>query len=60
LVVVGNNEEIEAERRSIIAAIETHGGVIARAAAELGLSRQALYRRMDRLGISLERQLKQS
>ncbi|WAS99024.1 sigma-54-dependent transcriptional regulator [Nannocystis punicea] len=57
---VGNNEEIEAERRSIIAAIETHGGVIARAAAELGLSRQALYRRMDRLGISLERQLKQS
>lgn len=56
----GASEEIEAERRSIIAAIEAHGGVIARAAAELGLSRQALYRRMDRLGISLERQLKQS
>ena len=56
----GTSEEIEAERRSIIAAIEAHGGVIARAAAELGLSRQALYRRMDRLGISLERQLKQS
>ena len=55
-----SSEEIEAERRSIIAAIEAHGGVIARAAAELGLSRQALYRRMDRLGISLERQLKQS
>jgi transcriptional regulator of acetoin/glycerol metabolism len=26
-------------------------GVIAQAAAELGLSRQALYRRMERLGI---------
>jgi DNA-binding NtrC family response regulator len=56
----GTSEEIEAERRQIIAAIEAHGGVIARAAAELGLSRQALYRRMDRLGISLERQLKQT
>ena len=56
----GASEEVEAERRQIIAAIEAHGGVIARAAAELGLSRQALYRRMDRLGISLERQLKQS
>jgi DNA-binding NtrC family response regulator len=41
-------------------ALETHAGVVARAAAELGLSRQALYRRMDRLGISLERQLRQS
>ena len=28
------------------------GGVIAQAAAELGLSRQALYRRMERLGIA--------
>ena len=27
------------------------GGVIAQAAADLGLSRQALYRRMDRFGI---------
>ncbi|HZV38995.1 MAG TPA: helix-turn-helix domain-containing protein, partial [Pseudoxanthomonas sp.] len=27
------------------------GGVIAQAAAELGLSRQALYRRMERHGI---------
>ena len=59
-VARGASEEVEAERRQIIAAIEAHGGVIARAAAELGLSRQALYRRMDRLGISLERQLKQS
>jgi len=57
---LGNNEDTEAERRAIVAALETHAGVVARAAAELGLSRQALYRRMDRLGISLERQLRQS
>jgi DNA-binding NtrC family response regulator len=30
-------------------------GVVSRAAEQLGLSRQALYRRMDRLGIVLER-----
>ncbi len=57
---IGNSEDTEAERRAIVAALETHAGVVARAAAELGLSRQALYRRMDRLGISLERQLRQS
>lgn len=32
-------------------------GVISRAAAELGVSRQALYRRMARLGISVERRM---
>ncbi|HEY0135316.1 MAG TPA: sigma-54 dependent transcriptional regulator [Nannocystis sp.] len=57
--VIGN-EDTETERRQIVAALEAHAGVVARAAAELGLSRQALYRRMDRLGISLERQLRQS
>jgi transcriptional regulator of acetoin/glycerol metabolism len=31
---------------------------VSRAAAELGLSRQALYRRMERLGIELERRPK--
>jgi transcriptional regulator of acetoin/glycerol metabolism len=34
-------------------------GVISKAAAELGISRQALYRRMDRLGLSLERRLRE-
>jgi len=33
-------------------------GVVARAAAELGMSRQALYRRMERLGIEMERRPK--
>lgn len=44
-----------AERRRLEALLIDHGGVVARAAAELGLSRQALYRRMERLGIVLER-----
>jgi transcriptional regulator with GAF, ATPase, and Fis domain len=39
------------ERATIERALETAQGVISRAAAELGLSRQALYRRMERLGI---------
>jgi DNA-binding NtrC family response regulator len=41
----------EPDRAMIEAALERNGGVLAQAAAELGLSRQALYRRMDRLGI---------
>ncbi len=32
-----------------------HAGRVSQAAEELGLSRQALYRRMERLGITLER-----
>ena len=39
------------DAQDIRAALERAGGVIAQAAAELGLSRQALYRRTDRLGI---------
>ena len=39
------------ERRLIEAALQRAGGIISQAAAELGLSRQALYRRMDKLGI---------
>jgi DNA-binding NtrC family response regulator len=41
----------EPEARDIEAALARAGGVISQAAAELGLSRQALYRRMDKLGI---------
>ena len=42
----------EPDRAAIEAALERSGGVLAQAAAELGLSRQALYRRLDRYGIS--------
>jgi len=41
----------EPDRAAIEAALIRNGGVLAQAAADLGLSRQALYRRLDRLGI---------
>ena len=41
----------EPDRAAIETALARDGGVVAQAAAELGLSRQALYRRLDRLGI---------
>jgi len=43
------------ERDRIEGALRDAGGVIADAARALGLSRQALYRRMHRLGLSVER-----
>jgi DNA-binding NtrC family response regulator len=42
----------EPDREMIENALSNARGVISQAAAELGLSRQALYRRMDKLGIS--------
>jgi DNA-binding NtrC family response regulator len=44
--------EAEPDREAIERALANAGGVVSQAAAELGLSRQALYRRMDRLGIT--------
>jgi transcriptional regulator of acetoin/glycerol metabolism len=38
-------------KEAIEAALESSGGMILYAAQALGLSRQALYRRMDRLGM---------
>ncbi len=46
------------ERRRIDAALVDCGGVVSRAAAALGMSRQALYRRMEKLGIVLERRVR--
>ena len=46
--------EAELDRATIEAALARTGGVIAQAAAELGLSRQALYRRMEKLSIPRE------
>ena len=45
----------EAERSELVALLAQTGGVVAHAASQLGISRQALYRRMDRLGVELER-----
>ncbi|MBC3832682.1 sigma-54-dependent Fis family transcriptional regulator [Undibacterium amnicola] len=44
--------DVEPDRETIEAALSKAKGVVAQAAAELGLSRQALYRRMERLNIS--------
>jgi len=46
------------ERATVEEALLKAGGVVSKAAAELGMSRQALYRRMERLGIVLERRPK--
>jgi DNA-binding NtrC family response regulator len=46
---------LDAERRRLEQALVDADGVVARAAEKLGLSRQALYRKMDRLGVVLER-----
>jgi DNA-binding NtrC family response regulator len=48
-------EEAGPERTGIEEALIRAGGVVAKAAAEMGVSRQALYRKMERLGIVLER-----
>jgi DNA-binding NtrC family response regulator len=47
----GDDSTREPDRDAISLALSRAGGVVAQAAAELGLSRQALYRRMERLGI---------
>jgi DNA-binding NtrC family response regulator len=43
----------EPDRGEIEGALARHGGVIAKAARELGLTRQSLYRRMEKLGIAV-------
>ncbi len=47
-----------ADREALEAALGRARGVVSKAAAELGVSRQALYRRMERHGIELERRTK--
>jgi DNA-binding NtrC family response regulator len=44
----------EPDKAQIESALSRAGGVIAQAATELGLSRQALYRRMERHGIKIQ------
>ncbi len=48
-------EEAVGERQALEDLLRTHQGSVSRVAQALGLSRQALYRRMERLGVSLER-----
>jgi DNA-binding NtrC family response regulator len=51
------SEDEEAERATVEQALAEARGVVSRATAQLGLSRQALYRRMERLGLRVERRL---
>ncbi|WP_394203178.1 sigma-54-dependent transcriptional regulator [Shewanella waksmanii] len=46
-----NADKPEVDKLAIEQALAQHNGVIARVAKSLGLSRQALYRRMDKFGI---------
>jgi DNA-binding NtrC family response regulator len=48
------SEDPDLDRPSIEQALERARGVIAHAARDLGLSRQALYRRMEKLGLKSE------
>jgi len=52
-------EEVLAERLKIERALADAGGVVAKAAESLGLSRQALYRKMEKHGLTVERRLKE-
>ena len=45
----------ELERRKLLGVLEEVDGVVSKAADRLGISRQALYRKMARLGIEVER-----
>jgi transcriptional regulator of acetoin/glycerol metabolism len=53
-VPVKSSSAEEPDRADVESALARARGVIAQAAADLGLSRQALYRRMDRFGIPRE------
>jgi DNA-binding NtrC family response regulator len=51
----GGSRIARPERQELVEALARADGVVARAASELGISRQALYRRMQRLGVEIER-----
>ncbi len=51
-VTLAASLEVEPDRDAIVQSMARANGVVAQAAADLGLSRQALYRRMERLGIA--------
>ena len=43
----------EMERAAIITTLEKHAGNLSNAAAELGITRQSLYRRLEKFGIKM-------
>ena len=57
---VADSEREPDQNRRRGRALQRAGGIVSKAAAELGISRQAFYRRMDQAGVVLERRLKSS
>jgi DNA-binding NtrC family response regulator len=51
-VSIANRDLDEPSREVVEGALQLAGGVVSRAARQLGLSRQALYRRMERYGLA--------
>jgi len=49
------SDPADPDRTAVEDALLKAGGVVSKAAAEMGISRQALYRRMERAGVVLER-----
>jgi DNA-binding NtrC family response regulator len=54
----GSGSDPDPDRAVVEEALMKAGGVVSKAAAEMGVSRQALYRRMERAGVVLERRPK--
>ncbi|HEV2853549.1 MAG TPA: sigma-54 dependent transcriptional regulator [Thermoanaerobaculia bacterium] len=52
------NDLLLAERVRLERALEEAGGVVAKAAESMGLSRQAFYRKMEKHGLAVERRLR--
>ena len=59
LLSVSDDPAADRERAQVQEALQQARGVVSKAAASLGLSRQALYRRMERLGLHLERRVQE-
>jgi DNA-binding NtrC family response regulator len=55
---VSSRGPVDLDRAVVEEALMRAGGIVSKAAAEMGVSRQALYRRMERAGIVLERRPK--
>ena len=54
----GSGAADDPDRAALGEALARANGVVSKAAAEMGISRQAFYRRMERVGVVLERRLK--
>src|ERR1041384_6512461 len=50
-VLPARSDEPVLDRATITRVLDENGGIVAQAARQLGMSRQALYRRMEKLGI---------